>query len=207
MEDIKNIVAQNIVKHRKKLGLTQAELAEKINFSDKSVSKWERGEGLPDLETMLQLANLFDTTVDSLTKENQAENELKRRKRISDISRKYVTILSTGLVWLIATLIFVVLEVFSLSSSAWLCFVYALPGSSIVLIVFSSVWGKYWHMAFVVSILIWTLTLAIFLTFNFSDSWLLFIICVPLQILVILWYIFRSHRRGEKIKNENSLSK
>ena len=201
MEDIKDIVAQNIVKHRKKLGLTQAELAEKINFSDKSISKWERGEGLPDLETMLQLAKLFDTTMDSLTKENHAENEIKRRKKISDISRKYVTILSTGLVWLVVTMIFVALEVFGFTTSAWLCFVYALPASAIVLIVFSSIWGKYWHMALVVSILVWTLTLAVFLTFNFSGSWLLFIICVPLQVLVILWYIFRSHKRGEKIKN------
>ena len=48
-EQLKQTVANNIAQLRKSKGLTQLELAERLNYSDKAVSKWERGEGLPDV--------------------------------------------------------------------------------------------------------------------------------------------------------------
>ena len=65
-EKIKKQLGVNIAAYRKKLGLTQAGLAEKLNYSDKAVSKWERAESVPDVLTMVQLAELFDVTVNDL---------------------------------------------------------------------------------------------------------------------------------------------
>ena len=59
-------IGVNIAAHRKRAGMTQACLAEKLNYSDKAVSKWERGESMPDVTTLVQLADLFGVSLDDL---------------------------------------------------------------------------------------------------------------------------------------------
>ena len=62
----KEILAANLSRLRREKGLTQAELGEKINYSDKSVSKWERGEGVPDLQVMIALSDLYGVSIDEM---------------------------------------------------------------------------------------------------------------------------------------------
>ena len=59
MEDIKSIVAENIASLRQAHGMTQLELAEKLNYSDKTISKWERAESSPDISVLAEMAALF----------------------------------------------------------------------------------------------------------------------------------------------------
>ena len=196
--ELKNILAKNITEHRKRLKLTQVELAEKLNFSDKSISKWERGEGVPDVETLYNMSQLFGVTVDSLLSADKVEE----RKVVDKTkTRIFVTVLSVGLVWLVCTIMFAVLVMLPYDiPKTWLCFIYAVPVSAIVLTVFSAIWGKYWQLASSVSLLVWSIAISLFLTITFDRSWLLFIACIPLQILVILWYIFRGYRNKWKKK-------
>ena len=63
---MRKTIAGNIAKYRKQLGMTQIDLSEKINYSDKSISKWERGDGIPDVPTLVQLAEIFGVSVDEL---------------------------------------------------------------------------------------------------------------------------------------------
>ena len=56
-QNVRSIIASNLTKYRKNLGLTQLELAEKLNYSDKTLSKWERGESIPDIVTLKQLSS------------------------------------------------------------------------------------------------------------------------------------------------------
>ena len=56
---LRNQIGSNIAAYRKQAGLTQAGLAEKLNYSDKAVSKWERGEGLPDVYILAQIAQTW----------------------------------------------------------------------------------------------------------------------------------------------------
>ena len=63
---IRENLSKNLTALRKAQGLTQTELGEKLTYSDKSVSKWERGDGLPDIVTLEKLAELFGVTVDAL---------------------------------------------------------------------------------------------------------------------------------------------
>ena len=65
-QNVRSIIASNLTKYRKNLGLTQLELAEKLNYSDKTLSKWERGESIPDIVTLKQLASIFGVSVDVL---------------------------------------------------------------------------------------------------------------------------------------------
>ena len=193
MNDLKRIIAYNIAELRKAVPLTQAELAEKLNYSDKAVSKWERGESIPDVAVLKQIANLFGVSVDYLLEEEHLFETTQRsvpwqRKK----NRVLVTALSCALVFLIATLVFVALALVGDIPRIWLAYVYCVPICSILLIVFNSLWGSYGWNYFYISILVWSLLTSIYLTTGDYTNWLLFIIGIPGQIIILMWSGFKS---------------
>lgn len=190
MEDLKNIIAGNIGQLRRQTGMTQIELAERLNYSDKAVSKWERGESLPDIVTLKEIADLFSVSVDYLLrpdhpKETELKREFSRRQRRN---HRLITAMSCVLVWLVATFLFVNFELLPVSiPSHWLCFVYAGPATAIVLLVFNCVWGDMKHNYWIVSVLLWTAIASVYLTALRYNWWLIFVIGVPAQIIIGLW--------------------
>lgn len=202
-ENITALIAENLIYYRKKAKLTQGEVATKLAYSDKSVSKWERAEGVPDIHVLVQLAKLYGLTVnDFLTK--------KKKERIANrfFSKVLITSMAVGLVWLIATIAFFVLRFFMPTTDqifkAWLTFIYALPVSFIIAIVFSSIYFNKLATMISVSGLIWTIALSIFLTFiNYAEMWLIFIVVVPLQILVVAFFLLLMKKEGISNKKMN----
>lgn len=193
--EFKRIVADNIAFYRKQMGLTQLQLAEKLNYSDKAISKWERGESLPEAYVLHALASFFGVTLnDFLTVGRKPRTPLTIKTRI------LISILSAGIVWLVATVIFVLTNLIepNIDFDIWLVFIYAIPLSSIVLLVFSLLWGNNrLSFAFVTALSV-GLTLSIFLSlFKFYPPiWYIFIALVPIEILAIFWFIFRKIRKG-----------
>lgn len=197
MENIQLVsktIAKNLAYYRKNAGLTQSEVAEKINYSDKSVSKWESGNGVPDIYVLIQLASLFDVTVNDLIGISTSQTAEENRKS-RDKLRLLIMLLSSGIVWLVATLGFVVSEIVAPQREWWLFFMFAIPVNAILLIVFSGVWKYKLLNFFSVTALIWTLILSLDLTMEIVypdlQLWLLYILGVPLQALETLWYFFR----------------
>lgn len=191
MENINKTIGQNIAKLRKEQSITQLELAEKLNYSDKAVSKWERGESTPDVATLVNIAGIFGITLNELCYENTSPNLtiVSQKKKTRQI---YISILSVGLCWLVATAVFAILLAFAQAlPKKWLAFIYAIPTTGILLVVFNNLWGKkVWNSVFV-SIIIWGLLISLCLTVdNASINWL-YIIGIPLQILTIIWYFFK----------------
>ncbi|MBQ5841028.1 MAG: helix-turn-helix transcriptional regulator, partial [Clostridia bacterium] len=192
MEDLKMIIAGNIGKLRREAGMTQLGLAEKLNYSDKAVSKWERGESLPDVATLKELAELFSVTVDYLLRadhpsEVAAQREYTRRQRRN---HRLITAMSCMLVWLVATFLFANIDLLSNTiHHHWLTFVYSVPMTAIVLLVFNCIWGNQRHNFLIISILVWSVIASVFITFLAFGHvlWLLFIIGVPAQIIIVLW--------------------
>lgn len=190
MEDIKKIIAENIVKYRKALGLTQSQLAEKLNYSDKAVSKWERGDSLPDIIVLKEMSLLFNISLDTLTSKH--EERIIGIKKIwlkFHTNKFFITSLATILVWLVATLIFFVLTNFTTVPKAWLCFVYAIPVNFIVLLCLQSMWKDKWYNFLSVTGLSLSLALSCQLTFNLDKIWLLFVLCAPIIVCAFLWFI------------------
>lgn len=187
--DTKSIIANNIIELRKSKKWTQIELAEKLNYSDKAISKWERAESLPDVTVLQQIAALFSVSVDYLLEEqhnleaNLSRSEQKHQQR----NHLVITLLSTMLVFLIATIVFVVIGVLSINLPIWMAYVYALPVACIVLIVFNAIWGRRTLNYVFISMLLWSLLLAIYLTFMDQKSWLIFLIGIPGQAIILLW--------------------
>ncbi len=201
-QDIAITIGKNITRLRKLSGMTQLELAEKLNYSDKSVSKWEQGNGIPDVRILVQLSELFNVSVDDLVREHKEKPVVPKRER--KIRRLVVTTLSVALVWSVAVVCYVLIGVVwnvqgETKSGAWLSFVYAVPASAIVLTVFSSIWHWKWVRVAAVSVLIWTLLACVYLTLficGVSDGmWLIFLIGVPLQVMALIYFVWRKKAR------------
>ena len=191
MTDIKEIFARNLQESRKAAGLTQPLLAVKWNYSDKAVSKWERGESIPDVVTLKQIADLFGVTVDYLiTEGHEHVGEELKSSRVRK-NRLIITLLAVALVWLVATVIFVCLTPeIAINQNGWMVFVYAVPVSMIVTLVFNSIWGKAKFTFLIITILMWSTLAAVYLSlfaFAITNLWMLFIIGLPGQIIIWLW--------------------
>ena len=179
-------IGKYIAGKRKKLGMTQKQLAEKLGMSDKSVSKWERGESIPDIEVLKQIADLFGVSVDYLLSETHDKSEpdiprLMRRNRL------IISGLSCMLVLLVATVIVAALMIATETTRYWLAYVYAVPVCAVVLIVFNSVWGKRALNFFLISVLVWGLLAGIYLGIGDYDKWPIFLIGIPAQVIIVMW--------------------
>lgn len=194
--DIKDCFAQNLIKYRKSMNLTQAELAEKLNYSDKAVSKWERAESVPDIYTLKSIAEFFGVKVDVLISEPRHE-----RPKINYNIGKKRTILclaSTATVWLVAIMFYAFIHIiFTDITQTWLAFIYAIPITAIVLFVFTSVWGKSLGNVIILSILVWSLILTVYLTLLHTlnappkNLWEIFLIGIPSEGVIVFWYLYR----------------
>ena len=204
--EINTRIAQNLTCYRKTAGYTQAELAEKINYSDKSVSKWEQGNGVPDIYVLIQLAKLYNVTIDELVGEDAVKKIQEQRKRRLGF-HILVMLLSSGIVWLVATCLFVTMKMTLPTMGWWLAYLYAVPVNAIIIIVYAGIWRYRLLNFFSVSVLVWSLLLALYLTLRLDgvvagSLWLLFLVGVPLQVLETLWVFFRSlfAKKNKKIK-------
>lgn len=193
MEDLKKIIAENLVSLRKSASLTQQELAEKLNYSDKAVSKWERGESIPDIVVLKQIADLYGVKVDDFLCEHKEEKLAAAPKKIVASKHLLITLLSVGLVFLIATVVMVVWLLVDPSAKNVdkYCYITALPVAAIVAIVFCALWGKMWMTMSAVSVLVWTSCLLLDVLLPMKSSWLIYLIGAALQLLVVLWFLLR----------------
>lgn len=205
-ENLKSQIGVNIALQRKRLGMTQLELAEKLNYSDKAVSKWERGESVPDVLTLVQLADLFEIPVNQLLEDPNAlpGNPGKLEKAMTQVSEKalkrkanknVILGLSSTLVWFVALLVFVFISSFDLPDS-WIAFFYAVPVNAVVLLSLRSAWRDYRWNRILVSIIIWGTLISLYTTFlvflNFN-MWKIFLLGIPGEIAVFLWFrLFRT---------------
>ena len=160
MQDVKVIFAQNLISLRKQMKLTQIELAEKINYSDKAVSKWERGESIPDVTVLMTIASLFGVTLDFLVTEH-AEPEVVAEqtsyaKAVKKRNRLLVAAITFFAIAALETVVFATLQsVFgTLGENLLYCYVYPIPAAAIVAIVFTSLWAR-------PSLRFWSVTLLI----------------------------------------------
>lgn len=191
MEDLKSVIAKNIVTLRQNARMTQSDLAEQLNYSDKAISKWERAESMPDITVLKTIADLFEVPLDYLVR---AEHEVQEPKKAQPVSKKrnhaVITSLSVLIVWFLAVLAYVVLEaILPGSLRNLLLFVYALPVSCIVWLVLNSIWFNRRRNFLIISLLMWTGLASILLTMMAFGvgTWLVLLLGVPGQAAICLW--------------------
>lgn len=246
MQNLKPIIAKNISNLRQQNNLTQGDLADKLNYSDKAVSKWERAESIPDVAVLKKIADLFDVTLDYLVSENNeslsnetdiskdpktndsssdikseqdvddnetnhedadsnitlaeiepAKEESNNSKKLKFIYKSsplrkhgFITGICIILAWLLATLAFVLMDIFTNDNYYhWLFFIYAIPVSCIIWLVFNSIWFNKRRNYFIISLLMWSSLISIVLSLlPFGRNMLLIMVLgIPGQIIIYMW--------------------
>ena len=192
MEDLKFTVARNLAQCRKSCGYTQLQVAEKLNYSDKAVSKWERGESLPDVAVLVELSRLYGVTLDYLVQEGNDRKTLPEPGRIR--RRILVAVMSCLLVWVVAVAAYFIALMCGAKGPVWLAFVWALPADGILCVVFAGVWGNKYLRTAAVSFLLWTAALALYLSVHVPYNWSVFVLAALLQALAVFWFLLRTPR-------------
>jgi transcriptional regulator with XRE-family HTH domain len=191
MQDIKSNIAKNITELRILNNMTQMELGEKLNYSDKTISKWERGESTPDISTLSEIADLFSVSLDFLVKsKNIEENATPKVRNEGKYNRRVISYISESVAWIVAIFAFIITTLITKQTTfQWLYFIYALPIVIIVKLVFNTLWFNPRHNYLIVSALMWSVIAAVHITFMYFavDVSLIYILGVAGQIVIILW--------------------
>lgn len=191
---LRKTVGKNIALYRKANRDTQAALAEKLNYSDKAVSKWERGESLPDVYVLSCIAQLYGVTVGNLIGESKPEIQR------SPYLHLYIYLLSAALVYVISTVLIVAFEIFDVGFNTWLFLLYGSNIVAILAVVFTMLWWNLWLQLAAWSSLIWITGLTILLSTPGLIMKKVFLICVALQAVVVIWTFYRRSRRPKEEK-------
>ena len=195
--EIRKNFANNIIALRTAKDLTQTQFAEQINYTDKAVSKWERGESIPDISGLSVIADFFNVTIDWLISRHSPEEVPDKISEEEEKHRKnhlWISILAVIGVLFVATVAFIVLYMLKVAHP-WVAYLWVIPLGMIVMLIFNAIWGKYDHNFIFISLIVWFVILSFYLTFSvFSGRWNLWpiiLLIIPLQAAVIFWYKIR----------------
>lgn len=205
MSNIKEIISKNLSTLRKKNNLTQNELAQKLNYSDNAVSRWEHGEVTPSIETLEQISEVFNVPLRSLIEDNAIkESEISDRRKL--VNTLAIILISVSLLWLLATILFVSTKIIA-DIYFWQIFCWTIPIATIIMYPFHKYWGRHIYKFVIFTITLWTLLAAIYIQFWQVNQWmwLIFIIGAPIQIALAIWAFIKpkpKHPRKKKIKEK-----
>lgn len=219
----REIIARNITYLRKKHGLSQLELAEKIQYSNKNISKWEKAETTPSVFTLKRLAEIFGITVDELVSTLQEEKDKEGLSEETDdtepddrkdskvkmvlglpISIKVLYLLMTEAIILVMAFIAIVVLGFAdvTSFNKWLLLLYILPAMSLAVFIFIICVKKRVDIISL-SLFGWLLSLCFFVTFRSAKNvHLIFLLMATIQFLIICIMLIINFNIIRRIKNK-----
>ncbi len=190
MEDLKVIIGNNITTLRTENKMTQYELAQRLNYSDKSVSKWERCEAVPDIYVIKQMSEIFSVSVDYLLSPHTAQRPCEHPEHKNAAAdkrggnkRTVGAIIVLG-IWMLALGLFVLMWIGG--SIELSVFAYALSVSLIVVLVLNSVWNKGKDNLKIISALIFGALLSVYVFFAKYNIWQIFLLLIPSLFIVFL---------------------
>lgn len=188
-EDIPKNIAKNITELRKNAGMTQARLAEEIGYSDKSVSKWERGDGVPDIVCLKNIADLFGVSVDYLlesehstspaaaAQDNSAQSDEQNQSESYIINRAAIVGVTLAGILMLASIVFMILKLCGIVSA--LPFVIACPVFALLIVIFNSIWGVTKFNFYTVSLLVLSILYLISFILRSYGMWQIMLLGIP----------------------------
>ncbi len=219
MTDLKQIFAANLQSLRQARGLTQTDLGIQLNYSDKAVSKWERGESIPDAAVLKQISSLFGISLDSLLTdhtnetepyweknlEEHAAKEKKHRqarprkdltpeeKALENKKHRRIAFVAIAGVWVAVILAMIIVWGIedAFTKPVWMIPIYGVVGTCLLVVIFNSIWGSYKPVLLWISISLFVLSLlaAVYIQLLPRNFWMLFLLMIPLEVL--LFAVFR----------------
>lgn len=187
LNELRLVTASNIIKLRTDAGMTQAELGAALNYSDKTISKWERGEAIPDAFVLTRMAELFGVPVDYILSSHDKWEIPKKPEELENnniYSNRIITAIAFIGVWTLALTAFVALWISG--KIVWRIFMVALPVSILTYMVLTCVFKRTKHLQYIIAVFVLSLFVMLYAMFPESNPWQLFLIAVPAEILVFL---------------------
>ena len=182
MDELKAVFASNLIKLRTEAGLTQAELGEKIHYSDKSVSKWERAEAIPDAYVLTLLAEEFGVSVSTLLKSEEEWKYIEKpEEKPVEYSRPFVISCVIAGIWTLCIVEFILMWI--LGHVYWIVLLAGAPISLVTLLVFNSVWYGGRRNMYIIGALVLSVVLLLALELR---AWQILLLIVPAEIVVYL---------------------
>lgn len=188
MEDLRLLIASNIINLRKEAKMTQAELAEKVGYSDKSISKWERAESAPDIFVLKQMSEIFGVSVDYIISSHDKWEPTPKKTILTEMGAKAITEICIIGISMLALLIFVIVWI-TMDVIAWITFVFAVPVALITLLVLHSVWQEGKYNFLIIAALVFSLLVSVyfgFYVFAGKNYWQLLLLLIPGELIVFL---------------------
>ena len=200
LSELKLVTAGNIINLRTGRGLTQAELGAMLNYSDKTISKWERGEAIPDAYVLTQLAEIFGVTVDALlSPPGKWEPPAPEKEEERSYSVRAIIAIAVIGVWTLALTAFVALWLAHII--CWQIFAVTLPISILTYLVLICVFDRKQHLGAVVACFVLSLFVMIYLLFRNANPWQIFLVAILAEVLVYLSFQVRTKPRKEGRKD------
>lgn len=139
----KDIVAENLIYYRKKSGMSQLELAQKLNYSNKNISKWENAETTPNVFVLKTIADLYGITVDDLLKQpstndkqtySEYVNAINKHKKIRNYAFLFM---ANAILYTVVCVAILVLGLCQITAfNKWLLFLFVTPLSCLSIFIF-----------------------------------------------------------------------
>ena len=180
---------------RRASGMTQLELAQKLNYSDKSVSKWERAEGVPDIYVAKHIADIFEVSVDYLLSDKPFRKPIFKRNKL------LIALLSMAAPWLLATILNWVLGMSFNNLPLWRLYIYAIPATAVIALIFSCVWGKKIWRFLSVTAIIWSVPTCVFTSFTTRENALVYTVAAVAQVMAILGFLIKIPKKSSEDEN------
>ncbi len=196
MEELEKIVAENLVGLRKSRHLTQQELAEKMGYSDKLISKWEQGKAIPSIDKMMVLASFYNVTLDDLVRKDGCKGLSSNPDDDKNKTNKIIILaLVAAFIFFVAVAVLINSIMTSSTPASWIAFAYMVPAIGFVDGVLDfRFFGKNTALWILLSIGVWGILLAVSLHFFFyfdQNIFYILLIGIPLQIVIILFGQFK----------------
>ena len=198
LDKLKLISASNIINLRTAAGLTQAELGAKLNYSDKTISKWERGDAIPDAFVLTQLADIFGVDVNYLLSEHTSwePSEAERPDPGPSISYSANAIMAISVLGTVTLGLAVFITLWLMDTVEWRVFLVTALIAILVYLILDCVFKKARHLQPVLMLFVAMLFVNIYCFIPMNNPWQLFLLLIPAELLVLL--SFRIRRRPHK---------
>ena len=200
LAELKLITASNLINLRTAHGMTQAELGAKLNYSDKTISKWERGEAIPDAYVLTQLAELFGVTVDELLSSHSKWEPPPDESAGPDFVYSTDRIIALVMVGIFTLALTVFVTLWMLRIIEWRVFLVGLSVALLTYMILDIVLKKGRHMQYVLAAFVLSLFVLAYFFLPKTNPWQLFLLAAPAEALVFLGCNIKKPVLRDKLK-------
>lgn len=208
MED-KYIIASNLTNYRKQAGFSQLDLAKKLNYSNKNISKWENGETTPNIFVLKNIADVYGIKVDDLLTEKSdlaeygQEMKNKQASRRKKIFKATFLFLAIAILFTVASIAIYVLTLTNVTGfNKWLIYLYILPLSFLCVYIFIRVEKKLIDIVSL-SLIGWSICLCIYLSFiSMENIEYIFLVGFAYQLIAICVAVLVNFKLWSKMTNK-----